>query len=201
MKFFNVHTHNLPHEDEVTIRVCGLHPWNVKEDWQKILGLFLGPLNFPGYSPPESLEAIGECGLDKLCQTPYDLQLAAFKAQIIESERRRLPIILHCVRAQDDAIKLKNGTHQAWVWHGFRGKPEQMQQLLDHGFYISFGLKYNEQSLASCPSERLFLETDKEDVHIRKLYDEASQLRNTTIEALQEQVWTNADTLFANLRR
>lgn len=201
MKFFNVHTHLPPRPDEETIRCCGLHPWNIKSNWRYLLNLFLGPLYVPGFEPKEILQAIGECGLDHVCQTPYNLQLEAFKVQITESEHRQLPLILHCVRAQDDVLQLKQHTTQPWVWHGFRGKPEQLQQLIQHGFYVSFGLHYNAESLARCPAEKLFLETDKEDTPIRLLYDEAARLRNTTVETLKQQLWANASAIFGNLKQ
>ena len=85
------------------------------------------------------------------------------------------------------------------MWHGFRGKPEQLHQLLGHGFYVSFGVKHNAESLAQCPAERLFLETDQEDTPIAPLYEHAAHVRNTTVEALQQQLWQNANTLFANM--
>ena len=134
---------------------------------------------------------MGECGLDRLCATPYDLQLAAFKAQIALSEELQSPLILHCVRALDDVLRLKRGTTQPWIWHGFRGKPQQLQQLLDHGFYISFGFRHNVDSLRQCPSDRLFFETDDLPAPIVPLYAIAAQLRNTTPEVLCEQVWKN----------
>ncbi len=134
---------------------------------------------------------IGECGLDRICDAAYDLQIEAFKAQIELSERLSLPIILHCVRSLDDVLRLKQGTHQPWVWHGFRGKPQQLKQLLDHGFYVSFGFRHNPDSLLSCPSDRLFLETDDTPQPIVPLYANVAQRRHTTSEALNKQLWQN----------
>ncbi len=143
-----------------------------------------------------SLSLIGECGLDRLCATPYDLQLAAFEAQIALSEELCRPIILHCVRALDDVLRLKRGTTQPWIWHGFRGKPQQLQQLLDHGFYVSFGFRHHAESLRACPSDRLFLETDDTPAPIAPLYATAAGLRATTEDELREQLWDNVNALF-----
>lgn len=134
---------------------------------------------------------VGECGLDRLCSTPYDLQLTAFEAQIQLSERLARPLILHCVRAIDDVLRLHRGTRQPWIWHGFRGKPQQLQQLLDHGFYISFGLRYNTESLRQCPLDRLFLETDDISLPISPLYEQAAALLNSSPTALNEQCHMN----------
>ena len=142
-----------------------------------------------------ALSLIGECGLDRLCATPYDLQLAAFEAQIALSEELCRPIILHCVRALDDVLRLKRGTTQPWIWHGFRGKPQQLQQLLDHGFYVSFGFRHHADSLRACPSDRLFLETDDTPAPIAPLYATAAGLRATTEDELREQLWDNVNAL------
>lgn len=134
---------------------------------------------------------IGECGLDRVCATPYDLQLSAFEAQIRFSEDLGCPLLLHCVRALDDILRLKRGTTQPWIWHGFRGKPQQLQQLLDHGFYVSFGFRHNVDSLRACPTDCLFLETDDTPESIAMLYAEVARIRQTTPEQLNEQCWEN----------
>ena len=140
---------------------------------------------------PGAFWLIGECGLDRLCDTPYPLQLAAFEAQISLSERLRRPLVLHCVRAVDDVLRLHRSTTQPWVWHGFRGKPQQMQQLLQHGFYLSFGFHFNAESLCTCPAERLFLETDDDPRPVADLYATAADLRHTTPATLNQQCWDN----------
>ena len=134
---------------------------------------------------------VGECGLDRLCTTPYDLQLAAFDAQIRLSERLARPLVIHCVRAIDDVLRLHRGVRQPWILHGFRGKPQQLRQLLDNGLYISFGLRFNAESLRQCPPQRLFLETDDTPSPIATLYEQAAALLGTTPTALNRQCWSN----------
>lgn len=161
------------------------------------------PADTTNYSLPHRegggwLSLIGECGLDRLCATSYDLQLAAFEAQIRLSEELRRPLLLHCVRALDDVLRLKHGTRQPWIWHGFRGKPQQLQQLLDHGFYVSFGFRHNADSLRRCPPDRLFLETDDNPSPVAPLYATAAELRDTTAYELREQLWNNVGTLMTD---
>ena len=184
MQYLNFHTHCLLPEGEKTVASFGLHPWHLTADWTERLPELESALAVDG-------TFVGECGLDKVCQTPYTLQLEAFEAQIALSERLCRPLILHCVRATDDVLRLKRGTRQVWIWHGFRGKPEQLQQLLEHGFYISFGIRFNEVSLASCPLDRLFLETDDAPQPIVPLYEAVARRRSLSVEALREQMWTN----------
>ena len=67
-----------------------------------------------------------------------------------------------------------------------------MQQLLKHGFYLSFGFHFNPDSLHTCPAERLFLETDDTSRPIADLYAIAATLRGTPPETLNQQCWDNA---------
>ena len=199
------------HANECTVPSLGLHPWHLPSaerlaeelealERQLLAGAAEGHERMPLSESAHSRDCktatfsrpfVGECGLDRLCDTPYDLQLTAFEAQIQLSERLARPLVLHCVRAIDDALRLHRDTRQPWIWHGFRGKPQQLQQLLDHGFYVSFGLRYNTESLRQCPPERLFLETDDEPSPIAPLYEQAAALLDTTTTALNEQCWSN----------
>lgn len=199
MPYLDIHTHTPVLEGEQTIPSWGLHPWHLTSAWeqelaelQTQLAAYLGGHSRAGQPGPTAL--VGECGLDRLCATPYPLQLAAFEAQIRLSERLELPLILHCVRAVDDVLRFRRAAAQPWIFHGFRGKPQQLRQLLDHGFYISFGFRYNPDSLRACPSDRLFLETDDTPQPIAPLYAAAAQLRGTSPQALCEQLWQNLGT-------
>ena len=184
MDFLNIHTHHELPEGETTVLSVGLHPWYLTEDWmEKMPEIEQMLMNRESF--------VGECGLDRVCDTPYERQLAAFAAQITLSERLQRPLILHCVRALDDVLRLKRRASQTWVFHGFRGKPQQLRQLLDHGFYVSFGFRYNEESLMLCPLDRLFLETDDAPRSIVPLYESVARLRKISVVELQEQLWTN----------
>lgn len=200
MTYLNFHTHSPLHEGEQTIPSLGVHPWHIHSNWTEEVRQLESELK-NSRSVQEMAEQkaegvptmmIGECGLDRLCATPYDIQLEVFQKHIRLSESYRLPLVLHCVRAIDDVLRLKRGTHQHWIFHGYRGKPQQLQQLIDHDFYISFGFNYNPESLRACPESRLFLETDDIPRPISPLYEEVSKLRQTTTEQLREQVWENA---------
>lgn len=195
--YLNIHTHTPVREDEQTLPALGLHPWHLTEEWPAALARMERTLDEQGgVSLASPIVFIGECGLDRLCDTPYTLQLAAFEVQIQLSERHGIPLVLHCVRALDDVLRLKRGTQQPWIYHGFRGKPQQLRQLLDHDFYISFGFRHNADSLRVCPFDRFFLETDDVPQPIAPLYAEVADLLGTTPEALNQQLWTNASNLF-----
>jgi len=174
---YNFHTHHVEHEGERAIvqnrDSWGIHPWNVKADQP-----------FP--NPPANILAIGECGLDRLSPVPYELQKEAFRWQIRWSEELEKPLIIHCVKAIDDILKLHRELHphQPWIIHGFRGKPQQMDSLLSRGLYVSFGFHFNPESLVHCPTERMLLETDEDPQPILPLYDAVSQLLGLSMEEL-----------------
>lgn len=135
---------------------AGIHPWWVTPDWETD---FQHVVRW-GQNP--QVLWIGETGLDKLKGPDLALQREAFKAHINLSEELKKPLIIHCVKAIDELLALKKLFHpeQIWMFHGFRGKPQQMQQLIKAGIHISFGAQFNAESLHSCPTEFRHIETD-----------------------------------------
>ena len=97
------------------------------------------------------------------------------------------------VRDFDSVVRLRRQfkPRQQWLIHGFRGGPEQMNQLYAQGILVSFGLNYNPQSLKNVPSDRLFLETDGKD-SIMKTVSLASAVRGESMEAIIRQVTDNS---------
>ena len=122
--------------------------------------------------------AVGEAGLDKLAKAPMELQLAVFKEQVKLSEKLGLPLIIHCVKAMEEllGVKKESRPQQPWIWHGFRGKPEQAVQLLKKGFYLSFGEYYPDETMQIVPDERLFLETDDSLLDIEDILCQAARI-------------------------
>ena len=185
--YIDFHTHHPSREGE-TVLQDGVHTWGA-HPWH---------LAFPPEERLPQAMAIGECGLDRLCNTPYDAQMEAFRRQIRLSEQLQKPLILHCVRAVDDVLRLKREERasQPWIFHAFRGKPAQMRSLLAHGLYVCFGFRYNEESLRECPADRLLLETDDDPRPVSLLYGEAAQVRQIDIQTLQNQMLENFNRLF-----
>lgn len=188
---FNFHTHN---EDTVPFLLncypgeinkeaaaisVGLHPWQVSNDWkEKVDCVRNDAMN-------NNVWAIGECGLDKLRGGEFALQIEAFKAQIAISEELCKPMIIHCVKAFDEVLRLRQelvtqSKHerrhpQPWVVHGFRGKPEQAKQIMAKGILLSFSHQYNIETLRfvfTC-GHPFFLETDDRRLSVRQTYEQA----------------------------
>ncbi len=167
-------THNsdlITHNSELS-QCCfsvGLHPWHVNEDWQVQLEKMRSEASLP------CVCAIGECGLDKLTGNDYERQKHAFRAQVSLAEECGKPMIIHCVKAYDDilAIHKEMNPRQKWMIHGFRGKPEQAKQIMAKGMLLSFGHRYNVDTLSyvAFNYRSLYLETDDCGLSIRQIYE------------------------------
>ena len=207
MKIKDIHTHVLPQEPGTAL-VCigcgpmskaqghlfsaGLHPWDVTGHDQEAYDNLEKLLSLP------NVLAVGECGFDTLRGPSHELQEQAFVRQYELSEHYRKPMILHVVRDFDTVIRLRKKLKptQAWLIHGFRGGPEQMNQLYANGILVSFGLKHNLEALRQIPSTRLFLETDGNATIVQTI-SLASALRVTSPEAIQSQITQNTTLLLS----
>lgn len=105
--------------------------------------------------------AIGECGLDALCDTPLPLQTQAFKAALQVAAELHKPVIIHCVKLWSQLLTETKGHQGLMIIHGFRKGPELARQLLDAGFSLSLGQHYHPEVRAMIPQDRLFFETDE----------------------------------------
>lgn len=179
MYLVDIHSHYPSREGELVIQQdidsVGVHPWYINE--QTIDEVINNLVNKLESDDNKQIKAIGECGLDRLSTVSMDVQKRVFIKHIELSERFQLPLIIHCVKAMDDllAIRKSYSPTQPWIWHGFRGKPEQLKQLLRAGLYVSFGFKYNRESLLACPANRMFLETDDDPRPISILYNKVQE--------------------------
>ena len=171
----------------------GIHPWELKPGNLKRHSDFV-----IDHLPDEHIVAIGECGLDKLKGASINEQMVALQFEIFMSLEYDLPLILHNVRMTDKilAVKKEFQPKQAWIWHGFRGKPEQAKQMLDKGLYLSFGEFYSDEAMRVVPDDRLFLETDDSELDIEDILYRAAQVRGVEVEVLRETIRRNIQNVF-----
>jgi TatD DNase family protein len=89
--------------------------------------------------------------------------MEVLKYQLHLAERVQKPVTLHIVRTFHQILSLRReiSPKQRWVIHGFRGKPQLAQQLLDAGFCLSYGSRYNVDSYRLTPDDRKYHETDE----------------------------------------
>lgn len=166
----------------------GLHPWHVDgERTARAYGDLLPWLSLP------QVVAAGEAGIDRLRGGKMELQLELFEMQARLAAEMNKPLIVHCVKAFDEVIRLHKTRfpHELWIIHGFRGKPEQARQLLREGFFLSFGEHFNDEALRLCPLEYFFIESDESRISIDTLYARAATCRGMEAEELKEQVNRN----------
>ena len=153
-------------------------------------------VNFHTHHPAHEGElSLGgeEHGFDTRWDKPLDIQEQEFARAVEESEHKQTFLTIHCVKSIDTVLRMRRTLKpsQPWLFHGFRGKPQQLRSLVEAGLFISFGFRYNVQSLLLGPLERMCLETDDNPGPIRPLYEEVSRLRGVTLESLQTSMVAN----------
>lgn len=114
--------------------------------------------------------AVGECGLDyHYDNSPRDLQLAAFRAQLELAGALERPVVVHTRDAEVDTAALLAEAARAGVrgvLHCFTGSAALASAALDAGWYISFSgiitfRKWDDDALLRLiPDERLLVESD-----------------------------------------
>ena len=217
MKFFNLHTHKsvnqanivelvnqYPQEFDAEIRYysIGIHPWYITEDRVDAdLAIIESKLEEP------NCLAIGECGLDKRIAIPMELQEIVFEKQLLLAQKYNKPVVIHCVAAFQEVIEIKKRLDISvpMIIHGFSKNEQVAKQLVDNGFYLSFG-KYLLQSKSlgtalemvfkNIPDSRIFLETDTVEGGIEKVYDLATEIKGITISEMQEIINRNFTEVF-----
>lgn len=213
MEFFNLHTHvftnqpnilelvnQYPQEFDASIPFysTGIHPWFIVEERvESDLQIIESKLQEP------NCLAAGECGLDKRIDIPMELQQSVFDKQLLLAEKYKKPVVIHCVAAFQELIDTKNRLQITVpiVIHGFSKKEQLAKQLLDNGFYISFGkyLLLNpelESVFKMMPDDRFFLETDTVEEGIQEVYALAAKYKNLNIKELQNIIRTNFNKVF-----
>jgi TatD DNase family protein len=146
------------------IPMMGLHPCDVKEDFQKQLAIMEDWLN------KRQFAAVGEIGLDLYWdKTYFEQQKEALKIQINWAKERDLPIVLHCRDSMDETIAIVKEEHDGklkGIFHCFTGNVDQAKQIIDMGFLLGIGgvatFKNGglDQVIPEISIEHLVLETD-----------------------------------------
>lgn len=210
--FINTHTHaqiydatielvnlGLNNGEKSKYYSYGLHPWYIKPD---DLDHELQVLQIKAHE--KSCLAIGECGLDKLCGTDFNLQLEAFEAQIKIANSINKPLIIHCVKAFNELINCLNLSDNKVpvIVHGFNNNENIARVMVDQGYYFSFGkalLNYESnaaKALKSVGRKKFFLETDDADLSIKYVYRKASEILGIDEEFLKIQLQDNFEQVF-----
>lgn len=203
----------------------GLHPENVRDDWQDQLATIHARL-----TSQLNYIAIGEIGLDYHFDTTFKVQQhEALRRQLTWALEYDLPVMLHVRDATEDALTILNdytsSSHNSsfliqnaplrGVMHCWSGSEEVARQIVDMGLYLGIGgiitfknCKLREH-LRSIPLERLVLETDSpymapvpyrgqrnESRWITYVMEELSRVYGCSVETINEVTTANAKALF-----
>lgn len=147
----------------------GLHPEEVKSDWRTQTALIRQHIDNRSLSSPI---AIGEVGLDLYWSREFEKeQMAAFEELITWSVELRLPLMIHCRKAQNEMVKIlrRYEKHLAGgVFHCFTGNEHEAAELLEFDrFALGIGgvSTFKKSKLPAVlpsvvPLSRIVLETD-----------------------------------------
>mgnify|MGYP006194536699 CR=1 FL=1 len=167
-----------------------------------LVGITVFPISVLGFMIARAVLAIGEAGLDKVCETDMELQKKIFAAHIQWANEIRKPLIVHCVRAHAEVMQMLKQLDNKMpvIFHGFTKSKELALQLTAHGYYLSFGKAIEKSAtaeiLAALPIEQIFLETDKSEISIQQLYSLTASAFQIQEDSLSLQLYKNAATVF-----
>lgn len=183
---------NVP--DSVKYISLSIHPWYLTED---NISVQLQSLK-DSINKDKRVVAIGECGIDKLCDTPLSLQLYAFEEAAKIACDNSLPLIIHAVKSSNEIINIRKkiGDESTWIIHGFRGKAELAAEYLRYNINLSFGEKYNSESLKKVPIRNLFIETDESKLSIEEISKRIAKDYGFKWEELKKEISDNVLTYF-----
>jgi TatD DNase family protein len=138
----------------------GVHPHEASKATQETFERMQELLAHP------KVVAIGEIGLDYHYDfSPREVQREVFSRQLAMA---RKPVIIHTREAWDDTLRLlREHPSVTGVFHCFSGGPEEAEQVLEMGFYLSFAgvvtfpkAQQIQEAARMAPSDRLLVETD-----------------------------------------
>lgn len=190
---------NFENQNDLLLSI-GLHPWYIHEYPDK-KNLYNNLLTIAGN---QKVLFIGETGLDKFKEKDLSLQREIFIEHIRLSEEVHKPLIIHCVRAFEELLEIKNQIkpQQKWIIHGFDSSPEMAASLVKQGIYLSVGERLlkkpgkSKQVLALTPLSKLFIESDDGKTPIPELYRQVAEYYMIEIKDLKEFITGNFNFLF-----
>lgn len=196
--------------------LMGLHPENIKEDYQNELKYILDEFDRHKYY------GVGEVGMDLYWEDKYEKeQEICFTEQTAYSIEKGLPLIIHCRNAFKQTMKILekfNSKQIRGIFHSFTGTLQEAEIIKRHGDFklgvngiITF--KKSEkirEEIKKIPLKDIVLETDSpylapepqrgkrnESSNIKYIAQELSKIKEKEIEEIAEQTTKNAKEIFS----
>lgn len=144
--------------------MLGLHPEEVRSDWREVLAAIAPEVR--------NAKAVGEVGLDFYWSREFEQeQMLAFEEQVRWSVETRLPLMIHCRKAQNEMLNILKRYQDdlpGGVFHCFTGNAIEARELLQFdrfvlgiGGVLTFKKSKLPETLADAvPLERIVVETD-----------------------------------------
>lgn len=204
--FINIHTHASNHKNEWCLYnlhehfedmlperkySMGIHPQYIKDAAFQYAEL-------SKYVANSNVLAIGECGLDRLCNTDFKLQEKIFIQQVRLANDIGKPLMIHCVKAFTELVFIlrKQQNKIPVIFHGFNKNLRLAKELLNAGYYLSFGKavfnKAMQDVIRTLPADQIFFENDDADISMQEIYETAAALLGMPINDLSLQIQHNA---------
>lgn len=150
---------------EITSMAIGLHPTEVKDDWERVVDLVEKELKNGSYV------AVGEVGMDLYWDKTFlDSQKQAFERQLQLAQEHKVPVIIHCRDAFEETMEIieKVKPSVPLIFHSFTGNQETVKRIregCDPYFGINGVVTYKNASslrdaLPLIGIEKILLETD-----------------------------------------
>ena len=199
IELINLFAQELSADTYLQTCTAGFHPWHLNDyDERTVINRLHDMADRP------EIAGIGECGIDLIIPVDLEKQKRIFLKQAGIAENKKKPLIIHCVKAYNELIRLRKlvNANMPWILHGYAAKLQITKQLLKYDFYFSFGealLKEKQKavdSLKIIPPEKLFFETDESDIHVSEIYSFAAKILKMDINNLKKQVFENYKRIF-----
>lgn len=214
--YFDIHSHNSgTYDDVLTIQnvrqgvemidnsigyySIGVHPYDVEK-------VNVNDLKFD--LNDKKLVAIGEIGLDLRPQYANKRQVNIFEKQVEIAVNKNLPIIIHCVKAFPETIKILDAFNATQViFHGFNNSAKIAEKILSKNYAISLGAKLLQnrplqelsKEVVQSNEKQIFFETDDTKADIREIYNVAAQIAKIELHKLQDIIKSNIGNYFGKI--
>jgi TatD DNase family protein len=194
--------------------MMGLHPCDVKEDFQSVLQQMRPLFDQRPYV------AVGEIGIDLYWdKSTLAAQVEAFELQIAWAKELQLPIVIHARDAFDEIFEVMDRLHDEHlrgVFHCFTGTSDHARKIMSYrNFYMGIGgvLTYEKSGLDAVvkgiPMEFLMLETDSpflspkpyrgkrnESAYVKFVAEKLSDIKGLDLMTIGQITSDNANALF-----
>lgn len=199
--------------------MVGLHPSQVKEDWEERLKILRTELETGNHI------AVGEIGMDLYWDKTFvEEQKMAFRMQVEWAKELKLPIAIHAREAFEpifDILDELNDDSLTGVFHCFTGTAEQAKKVQSYGGFkmgiggvVTYKKSDLDEVLKSVDISQLILETDSpylspvpfrgkrnESSYVLHVAEKLADIYGVKLKEIEQKTTKNAFELFNKLPR